>query len=373
MCDKQDISLTTNCQLYKTTLHQNSKMKYLDLETLHELDRALNFDTNDSAVIGACEVWTIKAAGGDKKLYKRIERTLEDRHKELLAAVENLGPKSAAQFSDSDELKLNLARVTPFGSFKEPANRHTFAYLIATLNATHIDYDFANTCNTNEFHRETREGFVGKINTTMFHLRPNIYPSGLPQRAFTPTGNPIWSQRSWQLLDSEMDMARCEYYGWEPDEDPFSEDGAIWSYHYFLYNKERKRVCYFYLRGVSALASPPYVATSLMTRFRQAQSESSGNVGSRKRAEYWLGGRAKKALETYGSSDELDDFVIDHPNEIVHALESEAFPVRQTTFDIDYWSTEDDSEVEDLKEREADKANDKMRTWFESRAQKNEA
>lgn len=345
-------------------------MKYLDLETLHELDLALNFDTDDSAVMGACEVWTIKAAGGDKKLYKRIERTLEDRYKELLAAVEHLGPKSAAQFSDSEELQLNLARVTPFGSFKEPANRHTFAYLIATLNATHIDYDFANTLNTKEFHRESQEGFMGNINTTMFHLRPKLYPSGLPPRAMTPLGSPIWSQRSWQLLDSEMDMAKCEYYVWQPDEDPFADDGAIWSYHYFLYNKERKRVCYFYLRGISALSGPSCVPTSLVSRLRQAQNESSGNAGSRKRAEYWLGSHAKKGLETYGSSDELDDLVIDHPNEIVDAAESEYLTVRDTNMGIDYWSTEDDSEVESLKERESDKAKDKARMWFESRAEK---
>lgn len=327
-------------------------MKYLDLCALHELDLALNFDTIDSAIIGGCDVWTIKAAGGDKKLYKRIERTLEDRHQDLLAAVERLGPKSAAQFSDSEELKLNLARATPFGSFKEPANRHTFAYLIATLNATHIDYDFANTLNTKEFHRESKDSFVKKINTTMFHLRPQLYPSGLPPGAVTPLGSPIWSQRSWRLLDSEMDMDRCEYYSWQPDEDPFADDGAIWSYHYFLYNKERKRVCYFYLRGVSALSSSPSVPTSLMSRLRQAQNESSGNVGSRKRAEYWLGSHARGGLETYGSSDELDNLVIDHPNEIVDATEAEYLTARDTSIGFDYMSTEDDSEVESLKERE---------------------
>ena len=111
------------------------------------MDRALNFDTQDSTIIGGVDLWTTKAAGDDKKLYKRIERILEDRHRDVLAAVADMPAQSVAQFADD----FNLDRNTVFGSFKEPANRHKFAYLIATLNATHVDYDYANTCNPDEF------------------------------------------------------------------------------------------------------------------------------------------------------------------------------------------------------------------------------
>lgn len=313
-----------------------------------QVNLALNFDTPDSAVIGGCDVWTIKAAGSDKKLYKRIERTLEERHQELLTAVAHLPQRSAAQFSD----ELNIARETPFGSFNEPANRHTFAYLIATLNATHIDYDFANTLNPDEFRRETRKSFMHRVDTTMYYLRPQVYSAGLPAGAMTPLGSPIWSPRSWQLVDSEMDMANCEYYAWEPSDDPFADDGAIWSHHCFLYNKERKRVCYFYLRGISSLSNSPVVPTSLITRFKQSQHETSSNAGSRKRAEYWLGDRAKKGLEEYGESDELDNMVIDHPGEIVDADEEEWEAGREASMGAEYWSSDGDSDVESLKERE---------------------
>ena len=325
------------------------------------MNLALNFDTPDSAVIGGCDVWTIKAAGSDKKLYKRIERTLEDRHVELLSAIEHLPKKSAAQFSD----ELNVARETPFGSFKEASNRHTFAYLIATLNATHIDYDFANTLNPDEFRRESQRSFMHRVDTTMYYLRPQVYSTGLLPGAVTPLGSPIWSPRSWNLLDSEMDLASSEYYAWEPSDDPFADDGAIWSHHFFLYNKERKRVCYFYLRGVSALSNSPSVPTSLISRFKQSKIESSTNAGSRKRAEYWLGSRAKKGLEAYGDSDELDNMVIDHPGEVVDAAEDEYLPARETSMGADHWSSEEDSEVESLKERETSREKSKVRGWSE--------
>ncbi|PSN66507.1 repressor of RNA polymerase III transcription MAF1 [Corynespora cassiicola Philippines] len=318
-------------------------MKYLDLCALHEVNLALNFDTQDSAIVGGCDVWTTKAAGSDKKLYKRIEKTLEERHQEHLDAVAHLPAHAVAQFGAG----LNMARDTPFGSFNEAANRHTFAYMIATLNATHIDYDFANTLNPDEFRRETQRTFKHKIDTTMYYLRPQVYSAGLPAGAVTPLGSPIWSPRSWKLIDSEMEMDGCEYYAWEPSDDPFADDGAIWSHHFFLYNKERKRVCYFYLRGISALSHSPSVPTSLMTRFKQTQHESSANAGSRKRAEYWLGGNARRGLEAYGESDELDNMVIDHPGDIVDTEEDPYALARESSMGIDY-SSEDDSDVEDL-------------------------
>lgn len=259
-----------------------------------------------------------------------------------------MSAQSAAQFAD----QFNLARNTPFGSFNEASNRHTFAYLIATLNATHVDYDFANTLNPDEFRRESRQGFMHKIDTTMYYLRPQVYSAGLPAGAVTPLGTPIWSPRSWQLIDSEMGMNDCEYYVWEPSDDPFADEGAIWSHHYFLYNKERKRVCYFYLRGISALSNSPTYATSLMSKFKQSQHESNPNAGSRKRAEYWLGDHAKRGLEYYGESDELDNMVIDHPGDVVDAEEVLDIREREASLDVDYYASDDDSDVESLRERE---------------------
>ena len=164
--------------------------------------------------------------------------------------------------------------------------------------------------------------------------------------------------------DSEMDMANCEYYAWEPSDDPFADDGAIWSHHFFLYNKERKRVAYFYLRGISALSNSPSVAMSLMSEFKASKYESSANAGSRKRAEYWLGARAKKGLEAYGESDELDNMVIDHPGEVVDAEEEQYLPAREMSMDADYYYESDaDSDVESLVGRE--RTVSKVRTMSE--------
>ncbi|KAL2057305.1 hypothetical protein ABVK25_002358 [Lepraria finkii] len=52
-------------------------MKYLPLRDFDDVTNALNFDTADCHVIGGCDLYTTKAAGADKKLYKNIENSLE--------------------------------------------------------------------------------------------------------------------------------------------------------------------------------------------------------------------------------------------------------------------------------------------------------
>lgn len=325
------------------------------------MNQALNFDTDDTAVIGGCDLYTTKAAGSDKKLYKRIEATLEERYKELEDAVKGLSmsPRIAEE--------MNLDRNTPFGSFKEPSNRHKFAYFIATLNATHVDYDFANTLNTDEFRRESMHEFMRSIDAAMRNLRPQFYSQNLSPGTMTPLGSPVWNPRSWHLLDSEIDLQNCEFYAWEPTDDPFADDGAIWTHHHFLFNKERKRVCYFYLRGISALSSSPAPAVSLMTRFKQSQYESSPNAASRKRTEYWLGHRARRGLQYYGESDELDNMVIDHPGDVVDADDVVDLRDRETSLDVDYCDSDDESDVGSIREREKSAARRMSENFFGAR------
>lgn len=74
---------------------------------------------------------------------------------------------------------------------------------------------------------------------------------------------------------------------------------------------------------------------------------------------------AKKALGAYGESDELDNLVIDHPGEIIDAEEDEYLPVRETSMGAEYWSSDDNSDVESLRERENSREKSKVRQWSE--------
>ena len=135
----------------------------------------------------------------------------------------------------------------------------------------------------------------------------------------------------WHLIDKEMALKECSIYCYEPDDDPYDgEEGALWSFNYFFFNKTKKRVCYLYLRGVSIIEaagvktplSAVYTPTGTGAGGPRSKrcasgtwSLSSAETGA-KRARFWLGDRAGEA-EIVGTNDDDDDDDDDHEDEDV--------------------------------------------------------
>ncbi|KAB8339305.1 hypothetical protein FH972_022238 [Carpinus fangiana] len=293
-------------------------VQYLPLREIENVTSALNFRTSDTLVTGGCDLYTTKAAGSDKKLYKNIENSLESQHESLIRLSASLSPPNA------EMLHLNLSRSSPFGPLSQVSSRRTFAYLIATLNASHPDYDFSHVLRPSDFRKERGLKTAMKtIDEAIYNVRPRPATALLAASALslasagpqTPGGSPTWSPRMWRTIDKEMTLHECDIYCYMPEEDPFDgEDTAIWSYRYLFFNKERKRVCYLYLRGLSmASHSPTLRATpygSNKSKRPASQNLSVSDLGGEKRARYWLGDRAKDASfddDAWGVEDTLTD------------------------------------------------------------------
>ena len=304
---------------------------------------ALNFDTADCHVIGGCDCYTTKAAGADKKLYKNIEHSLETQYASLLSFSASLSPHQAASAGPA----LNLSRASPFGPLSQISSRRTFAYLIATLNASHPDYDFSHLLRPSDFRRErSLKKVMNTVDSTLYNLRPrftsslleqpphwsNAVPSAVPQ---TPHGSEKWNPRMWRLIDNEMSLKECSIYCYSPEEDPFDgEEGALWSMNYFFFNKTKKRVCYIYLRGLSIIGNSPPQKTPVKIKRPASGTWSLDEETSKKRARYWLGDRAGDA-EWVGEEDDVsgewdeenieEDEILDEGDEprFVPSVESE--------------------------------------------------
>lgn len=302
---------------------------------------ALNFDTPDCHVTGGCDLYTTKAGRSDKKLYKNIDRSLESQHEAML--------KFGASLSPPQRSSLNLSRSSPFGPLSEVSSRKTFAYLIATLNASHPDYDFSHVLRPGDFKRERllRKVMIN-LDTTLRSARPNAPPTtdfpvsallsgskkskkaaaaaadmGSSPPAVSGTDSPPWGPHMWALFDKEMTLKDCAVYSYQPAMNPFDEEAAaIWSLHYFFFNKERKRVAYLYVRGVPVVShsSPPqFLRPSIRARSDAVSltpSSSNGDLrkrrmmdeaGANKRARFWLGDRADGVT----AIDEEDDYADD--------------------------------------------------------------
>lgn len=46
----------------------------------------------------------------------------------------------------------------------------------------------------------------------------------------------------------------CHSYNPDLDSDPFGEEGSLWSFNYFFYNKKLKRIVFFTCRSVRSAA-----------------------------------------------------------------------------------------------------------------------
>ena len=292
--------------------------QYLPLRDFDEITKALNFDTADCHVTGGCDVYTTKAAGGDKKLYKNIEKSLESQYASVLSFSASLSSQQAQAAGPS----LNLSRASPFGSLSQISSRRTFAYLIATLNASHPDYDFSHILRPSDFKREkSLKKIIGTMDTTLYNLRPQpsntfadepAHWSTAVKNSPTPQTSDRWSPRMWHLIDKEMVLKECSIYCYAPEEDPYDgEEGALWSFNYFFFNKAKKRVCYLYLRGLSMLEFDSGLKTPMTPETPGPRSKrcvsgtwSIDEETNNKRARFWLGDRARDARLVDADDDE---------------------------------------------------------------------
>lgn len=199
---------------------------------------------------------------------------------------------------------LNLSRSSPFGNLGMISSRRTYAYLIATLNASHPDYDFSNMLRPRDFKCEkSLRKVMNNLDTALYNLRPaSAYlPTTTTQTLTAPSNPNNWGPGMWRLIDQQMGLKECAIYRYSPEDfDPFEDDeaGALWSINYFFFNKARKRVCYLYVRGVSVLADQALDTPSRTPiKSKRTIDDEDGllwddnDVGGNKRAKYWLGSR----------------------------------------------------------------------------------
>jgi len=118
-------------------------------------------------------------------------------------------------------------------------SRKTLFYLISTLNAAFPDYDFTDT-RSSEFSKEPNLQYVmNNVDSLMSVTATEHYGK---------VRNSLWS-----TLTEEIVLPECDIYSYNPDylSDPFGEDGNLWSFNYFFYNRKLKRIVFFTCRALS--------------------------------------------------------------------------------------------------------------------------
>lgn len=200
-------------------------MKFLEEPLLERLSNALSVDTGDAKLFGRVEAYSCKNARADRKLYKQLELRFPDE------AVEEMGYSASPEQVTVTALQYTTAHDTM------SASRKTLFYLIATLNASFPDYDFSNA---------RPEQFI-KL------MQPCKVASSISS-ILQSAGAVRLAKNSevWEAIDRVIGLDECDVYTYapDPDSDPYAEEGSIWSFNYFFYNKKQKRILFFTMNAV---------------------------------------------------------------------------------------------------------------------------
>eukprot|EP00047_Mylnosiga_fluctuans_P013115 m.29534 g.29534 ORF g.29534 m.29534 type:complete len:239 (+) comp4674_c0_seq2:96-812(+) len=203
-------------------------MKLLDNPAFTRLSDALSGVHNYTRLSCQLESYSCKMAGADKRLYKQIS---------------NEGPVNELEILSTPTMfDVGSLGRSP-GTLCNACSKKTLYYLKATLNAAYNpDYDFSNA-RSDEFRREPDfQGVMRAVNSNLFAALGESYEGLAPAL--------------WRAVSAEIDpenTADCELYSYSPDteSDPFAEEGTLWSFNYFLFNKKLRRIVFFACRSTS--------------------------------------------------------------------------------------------------------------------------
>ncbi|EGC38161.1 hypothetical protein DICPUDRAFT_93893 [Dictyostelium purpureum] len=207
-------------------------MKYIDSLNLIGLNSYLNMiDVGDAFLMGDLEEYSCKIAGSDKKIYKSLDKELEE-----LSST----PQQSSLATSASPSSSSMLSVSPFGPLSSSTSRKTMIYLIQTLNASFPDYDFSDS-KPEQFRKEPSLNLViNSINATL---------SGYIKDYFAE-----FEAKLWSTLETEISLQKCDIYSYIPENgDPFTEAGVLYSFNYFFYNRSLKKIVFFKCRYISKL------------------------------------------------------------------------------------------------------------------------
>jgi len=229
-------------------------MKLLENQAFEVINSSLFLESGDAKIVGRIESYSCKMISSEKQFFKKFAG--EDGRS--ARTLEALSPPSSGYgcyaFSSSPGgggYSRSFSRSS--GSEDESSvtlcdaiERKTLFHLISTLNAAFPDYDFS-TAKSEEFTKEPNLQFV-----------TNNIDNLLSISATSQYGK--IHDKLWHTLNTEIELLDCDIYSYNPDLtlDPFGEDGSIWSFNYFFFNKKLKRVVLFTCRALSPFSQGFY-------------------------------------------------------------------------------------------------------------------
>ncbi|MCO5561940.1 hypothetical protein L7F22_015566 [Adiantum nelumboides] len=201
-------------------------MKFLEYTPLVRINAFLTtVNLGDSFLKGNLEAYSCKAAGLDKKYFRSLEQ-------EVIDSLVSSPPSLSA---------------SPIGPLSSSGSRKTFIYLVLAMNHVYPDYDFS-LLHPTSFEKEECQTAKSKIDD---YLRETakVWASKFGEDS-------LLCSSIWEAIDEVIGIEDSDIYAYKPDpeSDPLTERGTIWSFSYFFYNRRLRRILCFCCQCLSKLA-----------------------------------------------------------------------------------------------------------------------
>jgi len=224
-------------------------MKLLENNSFEVLNSSLFMEVGDARIVGRIESYSCKMISTEKQLYKKfaVEAGGSPATLEALSPPQNgygcyaysVSPAHSGGYSRSFSRSSGSEDESGSVTLCDAIDRKTLFHLISTMNAAFPDYDFSTT-KSEEFTKEPNLQFVtNNIDNLLSISAPSQYGK--------------IHDKLWVTLNKEIVLLDCDIYSYNPDMtlDPFREDGSIWNFNYFFFNKKLKRMVFFTCRALS--------------------------------------------------------------------------------------------------------------------------
>jgi len=220
-------------------------MKLLENTNLEAINAGLCVETGESKIIGRMESYSCKMIGSEKTLYKKFAGDSGRTPHTLEALSPPQNGYGGYAYSTSPHLAAYSRSWSRSSGSEDDAPlcdtiaRKTLFHLISTLNAAFPDYDFSDA-KAEEFSKEPSIQFVMRNVDNLLSVTASSSYGKVHEKL-------------WVTLNEEINLQECDIYSYNPDltSDPFGEDGSLWSFNYFFFNKKLKRIVLFTCRGLS--------------------------------------------------------------------------------------------------------------------------
>lgn len=218
-------------------------MKLLENSKIEAINCALAIENGDCKIEGRIESYSCKMNASDKKLFRVLSHEGGKEPHDLQALSP---PQVYSGQSPARQRNLSLSEDDE-GPLCDTISTKTLFYLISTLNASfNPDYDFSNAKSC-EFSKEpSLQWVMNSVDSQLF----SVATESVSQKR----------NQLWTTLDEEICLKECDIYSYNPDlsSDPYGEEGCIWSFNYFFYNRKMKRIVFFSCKA----NSPGYSSNS---------------------------------------------------------------------------------------------------------------